>query len=159
MKPYLIQRGTIKTNKKSHIKGIDSLVSYDYMGAAEFEFGALGKALEKFSKITDAYRVFAIDSIRRLSDNSRLFVYCHSDFEEIEKFLEINSKNPYHKDYHLHEQTYLNHVVDGDRFFGNIDFWWDIENNWFACFRKENMDLLIYALQKSAERKKALATV
>ena len=34
--PYLIQRGTFKNIKEDEIQGLDSLISYDYMGSSEF---------------------------------------------------------------------------------------------------------------------------
>src|ERR1019366_7565972 len=43
--PYLVQRGSFKEVDK--MEGIDSLIHFDYMGSAEFEYGALPKALKE----------------------------------------------------------------------------------------------------------------
>ena len=43
---WLIQRGEICT-EPSEKKGIDGLVSWDYMGSAAFEVGALFKSLKR----------------------------------------------------------------------------------------------------------------
>jgi hypothetical protein len=40
---YYIQRGSFRNEPTK--KGIDSILSFDYMGAAEFEFGSLPKSL------------------------------------------------------------------------------------------------------------------
>jgi hypothetical protein len=42
-KPYLIHR--VECHYEPDRKGVMALCSYDYMGSAEFEFGAVGKAL------------------------------------------------------------------------------------------------------------------
>ena len=43
MKTWLIQRG--KFENREHKSGIDSILSFDYMGSSEFEWGALPKSL------------------------------------------------------------------------------------------------------------------
>ena len=40
---YLIQRGNFKNDEKS-LTGSDGVVNLDYMGATEFEWGAIPKA-------------------------------------------------------------------------------------------------------------------
>jgi hypothetical protein len=49
--PYLVQRMRRRDNGAR--KGIDALFGFDYMGAAEFEFGALGRALAVAREKTD----------------------------------------------------------------------------------------------------------
>ena len=43
MKTWLIQRAKFEDRKST---GIDSILSFDYMGSAEFEWGALPKSLK-----------------------------------------------------------------------------------------------------------------
>lgn len=45
--PYLVQRMEARTGAPSDKKGVDALFRMDYMGAAEFEFGALPSALRR----------------------------------------------------------------------------------------------------------------
>src|SRR5580692_1422841 len=47
--PYLVQRGKFKNSPK--IEGVDSLIDFDYMGSAEFEYGALPKALKEICAV------------------------------------------------------------------------------------------------------------
>ena len=45
---YLVQRGTFRDKIDiSKITGIDSIISWDYMGSSEFEFGALPTSLKR----------------------------------------------------------------------------------------------------------------
>lgn len=46
-KPYLVQRILKKDYSAPGKKGVDALFSFDYMGSAEFEFGALPQALKR----------------------------------------------------------------------------------------------------------------
>lgn len=45
-KTYLAQRINLRTEPNPLKKGIDEVFSFDYMGSAEFEFGALPQALD-----------------------------------------------------------------------------------------------------------------
>jgi hypothetical protein len=45
--PYLIQRVQVRDSKAEGRKGIDASFSFDYMGSAEFEFGALPASLKE----------------------------------------------------------------------------------------------------------------
>lgn len=57
--PYLVQRGTIKKDV-TEIENFDSIVTLDYMGAAEFEFGGLQESLKRIRKYKDEYKYAAI---------------------------------------------------------------------------------------------------
>ena len=51
--PYLIQQA--KFSDRSDRKGIDSILAFDYMGSAEFEFGALPQSLKRIRENIDNY--------------------------------------------------------------------------------------------------------
>lgn len=51
--PYTIQRGFFE--ERDCKKGIDSIIKFDYMGASEFEWGALPKALKRLRKNVGEY--------------------------------------------------------------------------------------------------------
>ena len=57
--PHLIQRGTIKEGEYT---GLDSLINYDYMGAAEFEFGALPKALTNLLQLLPTLQINSLET-------------------------------------------------------------------------------------------------
>lgn len=54
--PYLIQRAKFAEN--GHGLGIDSILQFDYMGSAEFEFGALPDSLKRIRKNIAEYTQF-----------------------------------------------------------------------------------------------------
>lgn len=54
MTPYLIQRGRIRHDETR--KGLDALVAFDYMGSAEFEYGALNKSLKALRADLKSYQ-------------------------------------------------------------------------------------------------------
>ena len=59
MKPYFIQRCTMRKNvNNSDVKGFDSAFELDYMGSAEFEFGAPTKSLKAVTAILEEYQLF-----------------------------------------------------------------------------------------------------
>lgn len=56
--PYLVQRA--KFNDRTDKRGIDNILQFDYMGSAEFEFGALPKSLENIRKKINDYVYFDV---------------------------------------------------------------------------------------------------
>ncbi len=54
-KPYLIQRCLVKG---SDTTSVDTFLSMDYMGSAEFEFGALPQSLKRITSNLDEYQSF-----------------------------------------------------------------------------------------------------
>jgi hypothetical protein len=48
---WLVQRLENKTFSRPDVKGVDAIVSYDYMGSAEFEWGALPQALKQMREV------------------------------------------------------------------------------------------------------------
>jgi len=166
--PYLIQRGTFKENINiSKIEGIDSILSFNYMGSSEFEFNALPASLKRFMK---EYYKPNIDVHSIKINNKDFWIYCTSDFDEnditaITNLFQLKVTNPYGG---------LKEVIDIDHYFegkytkqlkrgcikkteivvnwGYCDFWWDIENDYFV-FPDENsnqklFDLALKALSK-----------
>lgn len=54
--PYLVQRLVSPWHIKENAKGVDRYFSMDYMGSAEFEFGALPKALKAMRAACDNWQ-------------------------------------------------------------------------------------------------------
>ena len=48
MDVYLIQRGNFR--KSDRKRGVDNLLSFQYMGSSEFEFGAMGESLKRIRR-------------------------------------------------------------------------------------------------------------
>jgi len=146
---WLIQRAVTKTDKPSLIEGIGSFLSYDYMGSAEFEWGALPKALKE---IIAKFPNLAIhESGLKREDGTGLFVIAKAkDLPEIIAFLNANSQQEFNDKYRLKERTDLVYAMTGD---SRINCWWDINNGWFAIFGKQQAENLLLAIRKSKEKK------
>lgn len=54
-KPYLIQRLHTPLVSRTNKEGVDAFFDFDYMGAAEFEFGALNTALKSMRSQVGEY--------------------------------------------------------------------------------------------------------
>lgn len=147
--PYLIQRGTIKNPAK--IEGIDSLVKFDYMGAAEFEWGALPKALKEICGILDELEIHSLDI--KTTKGETLWLLCkNEDVEQLREFWVKASKDPY--SVNTKETVFYNRnkVFEPSN---NINFWWDIkeEQCWMATLGDDNIVKVHEALEVVKKKK------
>ena len=131
--PYLIQRAKFEDRSK-YKTGIDSILSFDYMGSAEFEFGALPESLKRIRENISDYIYIDIPF-----ENKIVSVFCNNkDKPEMKDTLTNVSKNYYR----------LKEYCDFVWWIGTInnilgckcqnDFWWDIDNDFM--FWKKNVD-------------------
>jgi hypothetical protein len=142
--PYLIQRGSFKDTKEEDIVGLDSLISYDYMGSSEFEFGALSASLKRMTATWAEYEWFPLDEIQD-ADGQVLYVLCRtSQKEDVIKAVKTYAQEEPHT---LKERVGLHsYIVCQSEFDMRINFWWDVTsednwdnnepngNDWMACF-------------------------
>lgn len=149
MSPWLIQRAKTKTDKASQIVGIDSLLSFDYMGAAEFEYGALPKALKALYPVLDNVQVYKTEIKKH--DGQGLFIICTPEQkDEVKSWVEAEVRGVYHR---LKEGTSMERALKNEKY-ADFNVWWDIENNWFAVFGKQNADNVVLALHKCKAKAK-----
>jgi hypothetical protein len=140
--PYLIQRGEFVETRENKI-GIDKVISFDYMGSSEFEWGALPESLERIHKLL----IIEDDHIQLNTPNSyHYFTFTISgivfellckegDAGQIQKYVDemaydkLRCKEPHKID-----------IVTGHSFIKKteINFWWDIENDWFLWIQSNN---------------------
>ena len=160
MVPYLIQRGKFRNIPDSEIVGLDSLVSYDYMGSAEFEFGTLFKSLSWVCENWPSYVVRRIDKIQDIEGSLLYFVapkilnvrdedVTPEDLEPIIKKL-FSEKHPFR----LKEYSECYERVHGSSWSDRIpetNFWWDVDHHWMICFGKD-IKRLILALQRACQK-------
>lgn len=127
-KPFLVQRISYEEN------GIDKRFFLDYMGSAEFEFGAIPKAFKKMRAIENC-------KIKRMKKNLPegmilWYVGTEQEFEDACAFIEDQVEGK--KQFRTKEPTYLDKLgsPDGE----TCDGWWalDLDRPW-AVFRKKNM--------------------
>jgi hypothetical protein len=140
---YLVQRGTIKRPLGLYKDcSLGSAVSFDYMGSAEFEFGALPKSFRRIEAQSNMYELHKVESIVGIL-NGREFtlrIYANFDTEEeklayIKKLEALFAGKSYTKESLRVKQIEGSKVAIQD----NIDFWWDINNDVFLCFDKQFM--------------------
>lgn len=148
-KPYLIQRARFKGVPLQDIVGMDSLFHFDYMGSAEFEFGALPKSLRTIVENHADYEMFTVNEVKNLNGET-MQLYCHKDvFERAKENATHLSNEPYGYKEYCDMPHYLGKREGYE--VGN-DFWWDISNHYMICFGEDHAIKLLTALEKMAEK-------
>lgn len=171
MKIDLVQRGTFKENvKDADVTGIDSVIRFDYMGSAEFEFGALPASLKAFLPVFPLYDVHPTQY--KTKDGTNLFILCHKDMLEAVHtglvFMTQDRDGGMYMKEHSRMYDVLNQEpitatppktkkakADRERALlrrYDINFWWDIQNHWFAVLGKDNVDRLKLGLERLRQR-------
>lgn len=141
-KPYLVQRLKLNTYHPGDRKGVDRYFSFDYMGSAEFEFGALPSALKSMR----AHPTLPEWKPTELTHKSHcLWFLGPKDLEPVA--LEL-FKSRFHDRYEsdLKERTYIFESLTGkdrngeDRqYLVNIVGWWCIDTDLgFALFKDKD---------------------
>ncbi len=142
---WLIQRGTVNQISATRI---DDFVHWDYMGHAEFEFGALGKSLIRILYRFDEYKVLPTDLFS--SDGKRVMVFTRDDTipEKIVSFADRPNPRIY---YDTKDPSFLEYVRINPAYpekYRRLSFWfcidnatdkWAISNNgdWMALFEDD----------------------
>ena len=127
--PYLIQRGKARHNKTiSNGDSLDDFINFDYMGSAEFEFGALPKS---FWIMVDNFETL-VRSKTSIKDNVIHYICLGVDEEEFLKHLNKLTKD----EYRTKEYTDMEKLCKKGSFDSDTELWWDIENNWIASTKK-----------------------
>lgn len=157
MKPYLIQRCKMKKDvKDSDVTGWDSAFSNDYMGSAEFEFGALSKALKEILPNLGKYEIYD-DKQFKAKDGRGVFIFCTP--EQKDQLPAIISDS-YHEDEQevrqragRKERTMFKYAIDCAEGYGSdMNVWWDIENHYFFSLGKPAIQQVKLALTRLKEK-------
>lgn len=131
---WLIQRGSFRSNLEtatSFLGGGDRhLVSGDYMGAAEFEWGAVPAAYSRVMSQLDKYELFCDDlkTVRGVP----VCLFCRKDryvdtLTAIKDY--INTPYPLKEWSGLH-QHFEENLSDFDRHVLKTNFWWCIDHDY-----------------------------
>lgn len=137
--PYLIQRCMLR-EPIGEITGFDSVFKCDYMGSAEFEFGALLKSLRRVV----AQNWYVFDTNFKSDDGRGLFIVACAGAQKnqilplIPQLIERKIRTK--------EGTRLKEAIAGGEFAIKFVMWWDIENDWFLCLGKDVARLLIKSI-------------
>lgn len=141
-KPWLIQRGKIKELPKSisgnSEKTLSQAVSWDYMGSAEFEFGASANSLRMFQAmgILHTITIPAI-SIKVGEEQLPLYVaHCFTQEKDIATYSEWLVKAWEGGLHYPDTKESLYFCVNYPKQLERCDFWWDIQNQVMWCFNR-----------------------
>jgi len=124
---YLVQRGNFEN--RDFKKGIDTIVSFQYMGSSEYEWGALPESLRRIRGGFDKYTYMDIP----IKDKTITVFLKEEHLENILEYLKDLSENNFRLQERSDFDTYIN---PSKHFKCNTDFWWDLEND--IMFWKEN---------------------
>ena len=141
--PYLIQRAKFITDdERKYVedrKGVDKVLSFDYMGSAEFEFGALPQSLKRIRQNLSEYGFCQIVLQKHPSKTISVFGKVN-DFDEIESTLQALVDGKFLLKQHC---DFSKWVKDEINLYLNSDAWWDIENDFFFWKPRKEIDALL----------------
>jgi hypothetical protein len=141
--PYLIQRCEILKPLAATGDRLSRAVNMDYMGSAEFEFGALPKSFRRMQAGTLVLRLF--EDIKENDVPLRVMSTMNvSDFAEYGKHLMRLRGDDRMR---LKEWSDFNPNLRSR--YGKTDFWWDVENDVMWSFHKPFMNRLEEHLKAS----------
>jgi hypothetical protein len=147
--PYLIQRCKINRPLGEYVGlPVSKAVRFDYMGSAEFEFGAIPKSFREIRANFDQYKITRVPSVTETKDVAVALRVFHNmsdgEFAEYTKWLESARANESNID--TKESVGLDPKGHYNK---DVDFWWDIDNNVMFSFDKNFMNRLTEHLQAS----------
>lgn len=147
VKPYLIQRAKVRDNPR-HNKKISENIETDYMGSAEFEFGALPKSLRRIYKDLELYHIIQVKEIKN-DKNQPLIVWLKFPFEILPEYVEYLKLLRQGK-LHVKECTNFDlPSVNNTTFAKETNFWWDIDNDVMFSFKPAIMKVLADCVRTS----------
>ena len=119
-------------------------INFDYMGSAEFEFGALPASLNRLRVLNFRAKLHKFDAITYNGQPLRFWSYFEGEELEAIKLglLRLRGGNLYTKEWTL---------FSNDLNLTKCDIWWDIKNDVIFSFDKLYMNRLKDYLQTSFE--------
>ena len=153
-RPWLLQKAKFKIKidgKNTH--GVDATLSFDYMGSAEYEYGALPKSCNQVIEKLDRYSIIKTE-FKDVTGRELFFIGDRNVYEQkykhyIPVILEGNAR--------LKERTDMDKLYKPDNWDleraqreGGTKYWynkfniaWDIKNNIFLIFSSKKYALAI----------------
>jgi len=121
--PWLIQRWKVNSKWKPSLK-VSEYLKQDYMGSAEFEFGAIPKALREFHARLGRLVYTKLE----VNGNAVHLLSLPEHVEPYKAFLAEMAKDKYAV--RLKERVRLAHILSNckDQTYMDDDLWWDLDN-------------------------------
>lgn len=140
-KPYLIQRGVIISPLADPNIRLSQAVDLDYMGSAEFEFGAVPASFRRIEKVADDWKMRTCLSFAGGKEALHVWGAFDSEitFQDYLGFLiDIRTKNSIRLE---GRSEFDLSSIEFRKKMGwqspQTDFWWDIQNDVMWTFHKE----------------------
>lgn len=144
--PYLIQRAEIKSPLEAGTARLSEAVSFDYMGSAEFEFGALPKSFRALQSSMSNWKLVKIADITEGEAVLRvLHALSDEDFTTYVGYLK--RMRGVGDSLRLKERSGFDLKLKSS--YDKANFWWDIENHVMFSFHKIFMNRLDEHLKSS----------
>lgn len=147
--PCLIQRGLFKSYQGYPI--LSEAIDLDYMGSAEFEFGALPRSLRALDALKNNLTIATVTeiSIQKKASSKTIPLKVLStwaedtaEWEQYKKYLHDMRNDK------LRLKEYSGFDLPS-RYRYPADFWWDIENHVMWSFRQHFAHDILHLLQSS----------
>lgn len=145
-KPYLIQRAKFKPY--NGYPRISEALDLDYMGSAEFEFGALPKSLRALEAVKDKLVVLDVLDIYTPNRSRRIPLKVLSPWSE--ESAEWETYKGYLRDLRenkIQTKERTDFAANPER--SRADFWWDIGNHVMFSFRQHFAHDILHLLDSS----------
>ena len=143
---WLIQRGKFKEKEPFIPFGLSNIVDLSYMGAAEFEWGAIPKAYRRLMYHFEKYKLFKTGIFS--PEGEELMVFCKEEHSsEIIQMIKEYVQHPYSlKEFSELDKIPTAKKTDTSWERRNSDFWWCIDRfsygNWLACMSSHSQKLI-----------------
>lgn len=143
---FIIKEISELNNVEEENDGIKKIIDLSYMGQFEFEDNAVPISRMFIEYYKDDYKFIPINIYNQ--NNEQMYFYFNSSLLEgkPENYLNNLAKKILDKDFSLWE--YINKKTNND----SIDFWWNIESDYFIFFGDKKIELINYFIGSCYER-------
>lgn len=153
--PYLIQRGSFKDadGVSEEELDIDSLIKFEYMGSAEFEFGALNKSYNRIMNSYSDYKCLKTDIFSESGYECIVFCKAIDKKEVVENILGL-ALNQFRLKEMSRFDIYFKKTSKLTKYEKELttNFWLDIDNDYMFWFDvDENTSLIEKAMENGYE--------
>lgn len=159
--PYLIQRMKFKKNPAKNCS-FGGLLQMDYMGSAEFEFGALPKSLRVIRDNIGRYEIIVVEDVANKNSENLCFISPENIIDQYRPHIISMVEGKWRGKECLKLRPHITGKSDlfSDKPASQYDLeseaWWDIENNVIFTFGIENAGNIMSAIKNtvfSSEKK------
>jgi hypothetical protein len=163
-KPYIVQRMSFRKEPRAVPTSFDDLLKMDYMGYAEYEFGAMPMSLKRVCKDIEIRKIFEFKDIIDYKGDS-LVILARTEEEAVEysewvqKMCEdeygvrlkerarIYGHMPHEAPYVGKDPIMFQSVIDKCKYDREaVDAWWDLRLDTIFCFGKKKLKKILASI-------------